>query len=95
MALEITPLRISRELGTPYVRKLPEEEFITLRDRYGGSSYYSDEMGACYFTYESAPGKAHFVLFDDERTLFYKIREAERLGVSAVFMLYREAAFML
>ena len=65
----------------------PEAISMILRSR-GGSSFFSGELGARYFTYKDNEGRTHFVVYDDPGTFRYKIELALQMGIREGFMLY-------
>lgn len=60
----------------------------------GRPVYFSNELGARYFTYVQG-GRTHFVLFDDAATLIQKIRLAEDLGIRQGFVMLPETEDLL
>jgi hypothetical protein len=59
------------------VARLPKERTV----------HFSEELAVNYFC-TNDDGDRHFILFDDVSSLVYKIRLAERFGVSHIFMFY-------
>ncbi len=80
----------SMPVFTPSGHSLSERECKALIERYGEKPHYSPQLAANYFIFSPENNKAHFVLFDDARTISEKIRIARRLGISDVFLAYRE-----
>lgn len=62
--------------------------------RRGCTAYYSDALGARYFTYR-AGDRTHFVLFDDAETLRRKLALAGELGYRAAFLMLPEVEDLL
>ncbi|MBQ3135784.1 MAG: hypothetical protein IJB75_08285 [Oscillospiraceae bacterium] len=62
-------------------RPLTGPELSALMERLKPSVFFSDELCARYFTYMTAEGGAHFVLFDDGATIRKKLQVARQLGI--------------
>ncbi|MDR0380508.1 MAG: hypothetical protein LBH86_00730 [Oscillospiraceae bacterium] len=58
----------------------------------GRQVFFSQELCAHYFTYKSASGETHFVLYDDGQSLLKKLRLAAGFGIGEGFFLYPEVA---
>jgi hypothetical protein len=67
---------------------LPPETISIILAQRGGTSFFSGELGARYFTYKDAEGRTHFVVYDDPGTFRYKIELALQMGIREGFMLY-------
>lgn len=63
--------------GQPLTR---EELTRKIKER-APSIFFSNELCARYFTYMCRESGAHFVLFDDERSICQKLQVAQRLGI--------------
>ncbi|MDR1669579.1 MAG: hypothetical protein LBR76_06450 [Oscillospiraceae bacterium] len=84
--------RLSRDLLLPGsnsngVSVSPDTVALLLSSR-GGTSFFSGELGARYFTYKDAEQNTHFVVYDDAGTFRYKTELALQLGVREGFILY-------
>jgi len=53
-----------------------------------GTSFFSGELGARYFTYKDEEGQTHFVIYDDPGTFRYKMELALQMGIREGFVLY-------
>lgn len=58
----------------------------------GGSSFFSSELCARYFTSKDDAGRTHFILFDDASTFRHKTSAAQALGIRTGLVLYPDAA---
>lgn len=96
LALDLERLCMDFPLPCPTGRGTPltQGEFSTLRRTHPSSVYYSRELMANYFTY-TQEGRAHFVLFDDAKTLRQKYALAGSLGIEDAFIMYPEVADIL
>jgi hypothetical protein len=70
---------------------LDRAAFAALRRRHPSPVFFSPELCARYFTYSDGES-AHFVLFDDARTLRRKLRLAREAGIDDAFFMYPEVA---
>ncbi len=52
------------------------------------SIFYSNELCANYFTYLNQYGSAHFILYDDAKSIHRKFSLAKNLNITECFMLY-------
>ncbi len=87
-ALEIVPLCMDFTLPSAgRGEALTQERLSALLDE-GLMSYYSRELAAKYFTYQSSDGMTHFVLYDDAYTIREKLETAEREGAREAFLPY-------
>lgn len=95
-ALEIVPLSLDFTLPSSGDdgAALPPERLTALLDECG-TSYYSRELAARYFTYHAQGGATHFVLYDDAQTIREKIETAQREGIVEVFLPYGPLREML
>jgi hypothetical protein len=84
--------RAGRDLVLPNAdgtgNRLPPESISLLLNARGGTSFFSGELGARYFTYRDAEGRTHFIVYDDPATFRYKIDLALQLGIREGFILY-------
>lgn len=88
MALEIVPLCIDFTLPSAgRGDNISQERLSRLLDE-GLMSYYSRELAAKYFTYQSTDSMTHFVLFDDAYTIREKLDAAQREGIREAFLPY-------
>ena len=71
---------------------ISRREAEALADRYDASPHFSPQLVTNYFLYSPAPHECSYVLFDDSRSISQKLRLAKHLGVSSVFLTYREIA---
>lgn len=71
-------------------RELSRKELSRIIDTYDADVFFSPQMVVNYFIYSPAPENCSFVLFDDAHTITEKLRLAKRLGISDVFITYRE-----
>lgn len=71
---------------------LSRRELSRIIDMHDAKVHYSPQMMVNYCIYSSAPEQACFVLFDDARTISEKLRLARRMGITDVFLTYREIA---
>lgn len=75
-------------------RALTREELSALRERRGGSVFFSPELCAHYFTYmEGSVG--HFVLFDDAGSLRKKLQVAGEAGITTAYLPLADTQDML
>lgn len=87
-ALEIVPLSVDFTLpSNGQGETISQTRLASLLDG-GLMSYYSRELAAKYFTYQTPDGMTHFVLYDDAYTIREKLETAEREGVSESFLPY-------
>ncbi len=68
---------------------ITEQELQTLLSRSEIQSFYSPDLCTNYFTYHTSEG-AHFVLFDDARSLSAKAKLCETLGLKVHLYLFSE-----
>ena len=54
----------------------------------GGTSFFSGELGARYFTYKDEEERTHFVIYDDYGTFRYKTELALQMGIREGFAVY-------
>lgn len=96
LALDLERLCMDFPLPCPSGRGMPltREALLSLRKAHPSSVYYSRELMANYFTY-TQDSRAHFVLFDDARTLRQKYALARSLGIEDAFIMYPEVADIL
>lgn len=71
-------------------RAMTREELRRRMDRLEPRVFYSPQLCARYFTYMSRETGAHFVLFDDGKTLRKKQELALSLGIQRFFWVYPE-----
>jgi len=92
LALEVIPVSMDFTLPVSGSRGqiLTPQELDALRSRFNPMPFYSAELAARYFTYTSADGRTHFVLYDDARTIASKLMSAQAMGIRCAFLLYRE-----
>lgn len=74
---------------SPEGKRLDAAELNALLAQQQPSIFFSDELGCKYFTFRQ-DGQARFVLFDDADTAAFKLNEARRRGLPAVFLLWSE-----
>ena len=87
-ALEIVPLCMDFTLPSAgQGDAITQERLAELLDS-GLMSYYSRDLAAKYFTWQSPDGMTHFVLYDDAYTIREKLETAEREGAREVFLPY-------
>lgn len=70
-------------------------ELNALREQYGPTSYFSDELCAHYFTFMKTGSDAHFILFDDAATIQKKLHIASSLGIRQAFLPLPENLILL
>lgn len=68
--------------------------FHELVEKLHPNIFFSSELCANYFTYRK-DGRAHFVLFDDARSIQRKLALGKRLGVRCAFLFYPEVETFL
>ena len=97
LALELIPISMDFFLPSHSAsgRALSKQECHALLDKLSPLPFYSRELCARYFTYMADDHHAHFVLFDDARTLASKIMTAQNIGISHCFLLYTELSHEL
>ncbi len=82
-------------------RRLTHSELDELFNKIDPMPFFSRELCAKYFTYMShdnmidSKSSAHFVLYDDAYTITVKMRRADSMDISPVFMLYSEMRELL
>jgi len=70
---------------------LTDQELEELRQRLSPSVFFSRELCARYFTYNSRESGPHFVLFDDSDTLRRKVEVAHQLNIHTFLAPWAEA----
>ena len=75
-------------------RRLDPSEFAALAQTKGGSSFFSRELGAYYFTYSDGR-QAHFTLYDNAASLRQKLDLAAQLGIRSAVLFYPEVSDIL
>ncbi len=92
LAIELIPICMDFLLpcASGNGRRMTEKERNQLMEKVVPMPFYSQELSARYFTYMGNDRQAHFVLYDDARTLAAKLLTADKLGIEHVFMLYSE-----
>lgn len=68
---------------------LSQEDLRRLRVRFRPMCFYSRELYSNYFTYREGR-ELHYVLYDEETTLYTKLLAANSMGFSHIFLLYQE-----
>lgn len=68
-------------------RELTQRELKNLHTSYGRNAFFSKELCAYYFTY-TRNGKAHFVLYENSRSIKQKLSIAEKMGITTAFAYY-------
>ena len=87
-ALEMVPLCVDFTLpSNGRGETITQERLSQLLDS-GLMSYYSRELAAKYFTYQTSDGMTHFVLYDDAYTIREKLETAGREGACEIFLPY-------
>ena len=71
-------------------RPLSQEELRQRMARLDPRVHFSQDLCAHYFTYMSRETGAHFILFDDEKSLGKKREIAQEVGIQRFFWLYPE-----
>lgn len=71
-------------------RPLSQEELRQRMARLDPRVHFSQDLCAHYFTYMSRETGAHFILFDDEKSLGKKREIAQEAGIQRFFWLYPE-----
>lgn len=96
VAMDLQRLRMSFPLPCPSGEGEPlsREKLAEMRERKGGSVFYSNDLCAKYFTFTDN-GESRFVLFDDGDTLRRKLRIGQDLGIAAGFLMYPEVEDIL
>lgn len=96
LALDVQRLRMDFTLPSfsPEGRPLSAEDFEKIRLQSGASVFFSEPLGARYFTYRAGT-ETHFVLFDDAETLKAKLRLARSLGIEDAFFMFPEVKDLL
>lgn len=84
------PLPCPSGEGTP----LTPSALAALRERYDSPVFFSAELCASYFSYETG-GRLHFVLFDTAETLRRKVQLGRERGIEAAFFQYPEVADLM
>ena len=69
-------------------RPLSQEELRQRMARLDPRVHFSQDLCAHYFTYMSRETGAHFILFDDEKSLGKKREIAQEVGIQRFFWLY-------
>lgn len=59
-----------------------------LIQKYSSGVFFSRELCAKYFTYMDELERGHFVLFDDESTIFAKLERLNALNIKNIFAVY-------
>ncbi len=92
LALELIPICMDFLLpcASGNGRRMTADERKELMEKVSPMPFYSQELSARYFTYMASDRHAHFVLYDDARTLAAKLLAADKVGIKHVFMLYSE-----
>ncbi len=94
--LSLSIPRVAAEFTMPCerdaFRQLTPRELSRILDMHDAKSHYSPQMLVNYFIYENARGGCNFILFDDAHTMSEKIRLAKKLGITDVFITYREVS---
>ena len=80
---------------TPEGKRLSRKELAAIFENTEAQSFYSPEMCCNYFTYSDPLGQAHFVLFDDARSITDKLQLARSLGLAIQFLLFPEVEDIL
>ncbi len=92
LAIELIPLCMDFLLpcASGSGRCLTESARLELMEKVAPLPFYSQELSARYFTYMADDRHAHFVLYDDARTIASKLLTAHKAGIEHAFMLYGE-----
>ncbi len=76
-------------------RPLSRDALQQLMEERSPSVFFSSELCAHYFTYMSRENGAHFVLFDDARSIRKKLQVAAQLGISRAVLSYPQVEDLL
>ncbi len=71
-------------------RNLQKRELLQIIDTYDVSAYYSRRLITNYFIYSPKKDIVRYVLFDNARTISEKLKMAKKLGISDVFLIWKE-----
>lgn len=92
LSLEIERIAMDFNMpsSTSESRLLACDELKSLMQIHSSQSFYSSELCSNYFTYSDSSGNAHFVLFDDARSIADKINLANSLAYDSAFIIYHQ-----
>ena len=73
---------------------LSKQEFNNLYRKYRRASFFSKELCTYYFNYRQG-NSAHFVLYDNSRSIKSKLGVASKFGISSALFYYPEVSDIL